>query len=295
MRQWLRKVRLSFPGGFVINPAGIVVPKGELKVGFNVSKGISGSANTAAITIWNLNEGHRNAVGKELDSVQLEAGYMPPEGGGNVGVLFKGSIRDVKHTRDGTDIITEINCGDGDAAFRSATISKTYPAGTPVPEVVEGIYKELEKKGLARGEWKFPDQLEDFKRPYSMCGACTREMDTLGRGKGFYWSSQNETVEVIPADGHLPGVVLISPQTGMIDVPAITDNGVQVSALLNPEVRPNRTVQIESQVLEMNGEGGLYRVSQATYSGDNWDGDFRVSIHGEAIKGGKVDEGQRPK
>jgi hypothetical protein len=294
MRQYLRKVRVTFPGGFVINPDSKVA-KHELKIYFNISKGVSGSANTAEIKIWNLSEDHRNSVGKELDDIILEAGYMPPEGGGNVGILFQGQIRDVEHTRDGPDIITIISCGDGDRAFRKATISKTYPKGTPVQEVVEGIYKELEKEGIKKGEWKFPDDIDakKFKRPYSMCGACSRELNTLGRGKGFYWSVQNETMEVIPSDGHLPGVVLITPETGMINTPTITDNGVKVSALLNPEVRPNRTVKIESQTLEMNGEGGLYRVSQATYTGDNRDGTFEVSIHGEAIKGGKVDEGKK--
>jgi hypothetical protein len=101
-------------------------------------------------------------------------------------------------------------------------------------------------------------------------------------------------MEVIPGDGFLPGVVLLNSSTGLIGVPTITDNGVKVSALLNPEIRPNRTVKIESEVLEMNGENGLYRVSQIEYTGDNRDGNFEVQIHGEAIKSGKVDEGISP-
>lgn len=43
----------------------------------------------------------------------------------------------------------------------------------------------------------------------------------------------------------------------------------------------------------MNAEGGEYRVSQCDYSGDNREGDFIVQVHGEAIKGGKVDEGKK--
>ncbi len=296
MRQYLRKVRVTFNGGaLVINPGGI--EQHPLKVAFSVSAGISGSANTASIELWNLNEGHRNAVGKELDSVQIEAGYIDPATGqSNVGIIFKGDLRDVEHRRDGPDIISKISCGDGDKAFRSATISKSFPKGTPVPEVVEEIYNELAKKGVKKGEWKFPDDIDDkkFKRPYAMCGGCQREMNTLARGKGFYWSVQRGTMEVIPSDGYIGGVVLISAATGMINTPTITDNGVKVDCLLNPEIRPNRRVRIQSEVLEMNAEGGEYRVSEATYSGDNRDGDFKVSIHGESIQGGKVDEGKKP-
>lgn len=290
MRQFLRKVRVQ-AGSMRLNEGGI--NRHDLKIAFNVSKGLSGTANTAEIEMWNLTEGHRNALGKELDDITLEAGYMPPDGGSNVGIIFKGQMRDVEHRREGPDIVSRITCGDGDKAFRRATISKTFTKGTPVEDVVEELYKQLEKEGVDRGEWKFPQDMPKYERPYSMCGSCTRELDLIGRSRGFYWSVQNGTFEIIPGDGFVGGVVVITPETGMIDTPTITDNGVKVRCLLNPEIRPNRRVQIESQMLEMNAEGGMYRVSEVTYSGDNRDGTFEVALHGEAIKGGRVDEGKK--
>jgi hypothetical protein len=298
MQQYLRKVRATFSGsgggGFVINPGN--VNQHELTIKFDVSRGISGSANTASIEILNLNKANRNAVGKELDHVILEAGYTPPGGGSNVAVIFAGNLRDVEHKRDGATIITKVSCGDGDKAFRSATISKTYPEGTPVETVVDDIFAELEKKGIKKGEFKFPDDIADkkFKRPYSVCGACTRELNVLGRSKGFYWNVQNETMEIIPGDGNLSGIIEISAESGMVNTPAITDNGVRVTALLNPAVRPNRLIKVVSDTLEMNAADGLYRVSQARYYGDNRAGKFHVDIEGESVKGGKVDEGKQP-
>lgn len=294
MQQYLRKVRLTASGSggsVVLNPGGI--DGHQSKIGFDVSKSISSTANNATIRIWNLKESTRNALGKELDDITLEAGYMPPSGGSNVGVIFRGQIRDVEHTRNGPDIISTLSTGEGDKAFRRATISKSYPAGTKVETVVEDIYKELEKEGVSRGEWKFPEDMEAFRRPYATCGGCKREMDTISRGKDFYWSVQNGVMEVVPGDGYIGGLVLITPQTGMIDVPTITDNGVKVSCLLNPEIRPGRRVRIESDVLSMNGEGGEYRVSEVTFSGDNRDGSFVTAICGESIQGGKVDEGKK--
>lgn len=292
MLQYLRKVRATFNGGLTINPGGI--QKHELKIAFDIVKDISSSANTATIEIWNLSESHRNSVGKELDEITLEAGYIPPQGGGNVGILFKGAIRDVEHKRQGADIVTRISCGDGDKAIRKAKLSKSYPKGTPVKDVVEDLYKELEKEGVKRGEWKFPDDMkQEFTRPYATCTRCYRELDTIGRGHGFYWNLQNQTMEIIPGDGYVGQVVLIAPETGMIDTPAITDNGVRVSCLLNPEIRPNRRVQVRSGIIDMNADGGMYRVSQASYRGDNFDGDFSVEVVGESVRGGRVDEGKR--
>lgn len=294
MRQYLRKVRLTATGSggtLLINEGGINLH--DIKIEFDIKKSISSTANAGRISIYNLSEAHRNAMGKELDDLTLEAGYTPPDGGDNVGVIFKGQMRDVQHYRRDADIITELTCGEGDKAYRRSTISKTYKAGTKVSEVIDDIQAELEKEGVTRGEVKLPDEVKGktFKRPYTVCGGCKRELDTLSRGYDFYWSVQNGTLEIIPGSGYIGQIVLISPETGMIDTPTITDNGVKVSALLNPEVRPNRRVRVESQVLEMNAADGEYRVSEVSYSGDNRNGDFRIDIVGESIKDTKVDEG----
>lgn len=295
MLQYLRKARVTFagPGGFVVNPG--LLQKHQLRVSFTVKKGISSKANTFEIKIYNLTESHRNSIGKELDTVMLEVGYTPPDGSNNVGVIAKGKIRDFQHDRDGPDIITTVSCGDGDKAFRNATISKTIKAGTPLTDVVDELHMEMRKQGIKKGEWEFPEKFKEAKtkRPYSMCGSCTRELDTLGRGHGFYWNIQNETMEIIPGDGALPGMILISPQTGMIGTPTITDNGIKVKALIQPEARPNRKVKVESETLRMNKKGENYRISEITFSGDNQEGgDWTMAITGEAIGGDKkVDEG----
>ncbi|MBX4889765.1 phage protein [Rhizobium bangladeshense] len=291
MRQFMRKVRATFNGGLLINPGGI--NPHDIRIEFNIDKDTSSSPNSADITIFNLSESHRNSVGKEFDAITLEAGYIPPEGDGNVGVIFKGAVRDVEHRREGPNILTIISCGDGTKALKRATISKSFPKGTPVKDVVDELYKQLEKEGVSRGEWKFPDDVESktFKRPYAVCGTCARELDTIGRGNGFYWNIQNETMEIVPGNGFIGGVVLISPETGMIGTPAITDNGVRVAALLNPDVRPNRRVQLKSDTLEMNGDDGMYRVTSVSYSGNNMDGEFKIDITAESVKSGKVDEG----
>lgn len=289
MELFLRKVRLT-AGGIVLNPGGIQTH--ELKIAFSISKGVSSTQNSGEIKIWNLGADTRQALGKELDDITLEAGYFPPSGGNNVGIIFKGQMRDIEHRREEDDIVTTLTCGEGDKAFRNAVISKSYPAGTEVKTVLDDISAELEKEGITRGEIKLPDTVQPFKRPYAVCGTCKNEMDILSRTKDFYWSVQNGTLEVIPGNGYIGGVVLLSPQTGLIDTPAITDNGVKARALLNPEIRPNRRVQIDSQTLEMNSENNQFRVGECTYAGDNRDGDFTVSFTGEAIKSGKVDEGK---
>ena len=290
MAKFLRKVRVTFNGGYIINPSPRV-EQNEIKVSFNVSKSITSTANTATISIWNLMQGHRNAVGKELDEVVLEAGYEDDV----FGIIFKGQLRDIKHRREGangTDIVSTLSSGDGDSALRTAFISKTYPAGTPAEDVIAGVYDELAAKGITKGEWRLPDELPTYERPYSTVSSAKRELDTLSRGHGFYWSIQNGAMEVIPKDGLLPGSpILIAPQTGMIDVPTVTDNGIEVRTMLDPNIRPNRQIQVLSSVINIGTAGGTYRVSNVSHTGDNFDGPFQTSVKGEKLQGNKVDEG----
>jgi hypothetical protein len=290
MLKWLRKVRVTFgsaggSSGLMVNPSELVEPI-EIKVGFHASRGISGTANTASISLWNLNPEFRQAVGKELDQVTLEAGHE-----GNIGVIFTGQLRDVEHRREGMDIVTTLSSGDGDKAFRNTVISRTFPAGTPVTEVVEGIYGEMEKQGVGKGEWVFPSSLSDYKRPYSIAGTATRELDVLGRTHGFYWNVQNGVMEIIPSDGALPGVLYLDDSSGLIST-TVTDNGVRVTALLDPEARPNRQMQVNSTVEPtIAGENGVFRISQVDFYGDNRDGAFEMSITGETMQGSVVDQG----
>lgn len=293
---YLRKARLLLKKSgrvvHIINPGDET--DDQIQIEFAISKSLSSTANTANIQVWNLSQSTRNAMGKEFDGIELEAGYIPPDGGSTVGTIFAGNLRDVEHRMEGTETITTIQCGDGDAAIRSATIAKTYPAGTKVGTVVDDLYAQFKKQGIARGEVKGLDDLPAFKRPYSMCGDCAREMDRIGRSNKLHWSMQNETFEVIPGDGFLGGIALITPTTGLIGTPSLTDNGIRAECMLNPQIRPGRRVQIESATLEMNAEGGVYRVGSCDFTGNNRSGEFKTGIHAESINGGKVDEGRTP-
>ena len=200
MLQYMRKVRASFNGGLIINPGAVSVH--EIKIEFSISKGISSSPNSAEIKLYNLAETTRNGMGKEFDAITLEAGYMPPGDTGNVGIIFKGAVRDVEHKREGTNIVTTIACGDGDAAFRRATISKSYPAGTPVKDVIDDIAKQMEAKGLSRGEFKYPEALEGrssgHMRPAALaCASSTRSAGataSTGQARTRRWNWSRVTV-----------------------------------------------------------------------------------------------------
>lgn len=289
MRQYLRKIRLTFAGagGFVVNPSPNV-EKHELRVSVDVSRSITSKPNEFTVRIWNLTEAHRNALGRELDTVRVDAGYAPVSGVSNVSTIAFGNIRDYETRFIDGDVITNVVCADGDAAHQRAAVAVTHPGGTTVPDIVESIHERMEVHGVSRGEWEFPPDVRTVLRPYTMCGSCVRELDLLGRGNDFHWSIQNGVMEIIPTTSFLPGRTLISKDTGMIGAPTRTDNGAKIRCLLNPAIRPNRTVQVRSRAISTGGVDSVFRVSAVDFKGDNTQGDFVTDIHGEAVGLGGV-------
>jgi ethanolamine utilization microcompartment shell protein EutS len=285
VRQWKRVVEVTISG-----KAGTLTVR-DLTITFSVSKSIGSKQNTATISIMNLTKSHRRQIGEEFDKIELKAGYE----GGPLSTIFKGDIEDVEHTKDTADVKSEMTCGDGNEGVQKGAVSKTFPAGTKPKAIIE--YLQSEMPGTTKGEMKGIDDLPAYKRPVSLYGWAAREMDKLGREHGFYWSIQNGEVEAVKNDQVLSRTTVVSKETGMIGIPTVTDKGVRIKALLNSEIAPGRTIDVRSDFLdEASGKdkrksddgGGLFRVSEVTFSGTNRGEEFYVEAEGNRIEGSKV-------
>lgn len=286
-RQWLRVVRATFEG------KGGKLTVENLRMQFTVEKSIGSKQNTATLSVWNLTASHRKQLGDEFDKVTIEAGYK----GGNIGVIFKGDVSDVTTTRDEADIQSEIECGDGDKAIQKGAASKTFPKGTKPKEIVEHLAKTL--PDVSMGEIKGLDDLPATTRPYSVFGFSWRELDTLGRAHGFYWSIQNGEFQAVKADKALGEVAVISKETGMIGIPNITDKGVKVTCLLNPTLAPGKVIKVRSSFLDeasardkrdSDEGGGKFRIASVTFTGGNREDPFYCEIEANRLSGEKVEK-----
>lgn len=291
-RQWKRLIRVTVSGkGGSATFDAAQSPDPGLSVSFSIAKGIGSKQNTASITIVNLSKSRRNMLGEEYDTILLETGYQDA----GLSVLFKGQIRDVTHTKSSPDIESAIECGDGDKAVGQGAVSKTFKAGTKPKEIVEYLRDQM--PGLDKGKIVGLDDLPAYKRPVSLFGYAFRELDELGRQHGFYWSIQNEKFQAVARDRHLGGAVLLSSETGLIGCPEITDTGVKVKALLNPQIMPGKLIDVRSDFLdEESGRdkrasddgGGLFRVANVTFTGASRSSEYYVEVEGNRVQGDKV-------
>ena len=268
-------------------------PEAGLQIAFTTTHTLGSKPNSGTVTITNLTPARRNMLGEEYDSLTLEVGYKDsgPQ------VLLKGDIRDVAHAKTSPDITTTIEVGDGDQAFEKGKASKTFPAGTKPKEIVEYLRKQM--PGLAKGEIKGLDELPATKRPTTVYGHAYRELDTLGRQHGFYWSIQNGKFQALKSDEHLGGNILITPESGMLGVPTPTDKGVKVTTLIIPGLAPGKLIDVRSDFIDTgagqqrekrstDAGGGLFRIATIAYAGSSREDDFTAEIEANRVQGDKV-------
>jgi hypothetical protein len=268
-------------------------PEAGLQIAFTTQATLGSKPNSGTVTITNLSKARRNMLGEEYDSLTLEVGYKDsgPQ------VLLKGDIRDVAHAKTSPDITTTIEVGDGDQAFEKGKASKTFPAGTKPKEIVEYLRKQM--PGLAKGEVKGLDELPATKRPTTVYGHAYRELDTLGRQHGFYWSIQNGKFQALKSDEHLGGNILISGETGLLGVPTPTDKGCKVTTLIIPGLAPGKLIDVRSDFIDTgagqgrekrstDAGGGLFRIATIAYAGSSREDDFTAEIEANRVQGDKV-------
>lgn len=277
-RLWGRVIRVTITG-----KEGSTVIEG-LSISFSAKKTIGSAPNEGEVTIYNLDKTTMAKLGNELDYIKVEAGYQ----GSEIGVIFEGSIRDVEVNQEDADIAVKITAGDGDEGIRNGVKSKTYPKGARPQDIVNDIVGDMPK--VSKGESKGLDSLPVFKRPVTVYGHCSSELNKLGSQLNFFWSIQNGSFEAVTNKETIGEIIIISRETGMVGIPEVTDKGVKFKALMNPHLAPNRKVRVISAFLDEGLErdkqdthdgGGEYRITTANIAGSNRSEDFYCECEAE--------------
>lgn len=249
-----------------------------LRVSFSITKSLAWSTNSAVIKIWNLNQNHRNLIKDFGDEVTLYAGYR--EGGSDDGlqVLFIGDTTAVSHFFDFPEIITVLECGDGDKFINQLRVSVSFAANSKARNIISAIAFQM---GLPIIEYAASDDLV-YRQGFQHIGmgkdALTKVCDYLD----LQWSVQNNGLQIIPAKGVISEpAIYVNQNTGMQGVPqrftyrridlyrAIDSpsTGYKVAVTLNPLVLPGSKIILQSTHLDVKGP---YRVESIRHEGDTY-------------------------
>jgi hypothetical protein len=246
----------------------------QLRVQFDIDKLGLGTSSKAKITVFNLSQQSRQTITKGWN-VQLKAGYG---NGALLATIFLGVIgyNGAYSKRDGADILTSFECGDGEAALVLGTLDKSYPAGSTVVQILQDITVQ---SGLGVGTVTgIPNVV--FNKGYTAHGSITQLLNELTKKCGLAWNVNNGNINIIPVKGYNGlTAITMSANTGLIGVPSM-DNGVlKFDSLLNPLVVPGGLVNLVSENTVLNG---VYKLNRTHIEGDSHDSKWQIAC--EAVK-----------
>lgn len=246
---------------------------------FRVRKSLKPEPNTCELTIYNLNEDHRNQLEAIVPrgrvpatkgiACLIEAGYKD-----GVSLVWNGDLRTAETLFEGPDVLTVLSSGDGEKAWRHAREHVAFGPKTPVVTALRAM-----ARALGVGEGNLSQVVAKLQLSGSaiyptgkvISGSVSRELLNLARSADLEVSVQDGALFFLDrGQMALSTPVLISERTGMVGQPTIDSDGVlHVRTKLNPEVRVGHPIVLESRRLN-----GLYRVEVAETicdtSGNDW-------------------------
>lgn len=241
-----------------------------LRVKFDINK-IGGTSNKSKIELYNLSAQSRQTF-KVGYLVQLEAGYN-----GLTRILFAGNILNSISKRNGADIITSLECGDGEASITFASYDQSYPAGVTLVQILEDLTKAL---SLNVGSVLGIPQVT-YNKGFTTHGSVRDALDKLLPPNGLEWNVNNGAVNIIPIDKHNgQSAIVLSKATGMIGVPSKGNDFTQATSLLNPQLVPGVPVQLISDTSSLNG---FYKIRRSHFEGDSHEKKWEVSLEMDPI------------
>lgn len=241
-----------------------------LRVAFSIEKSSESTPNQARISVYNMNSDSRSFVEQKGATAELKVGYSPLGLEPTLQSIFSGDAGKVKSERNGADWVTTFELGDAQKKLAEVKFDKSFEKGITLKDAITDVAGSF---GLAVNQIEGVAE-KTFKSGLTLSGGSKQIMDQLVSDGGAEWSVQDGEVKVIgPQQTTGEEVIIISPQTGLINSPIKRDDGVEFTSLLIPSIRPGRRIEIRSRLVN-----GVYRVRKVIFSGDTFEGDFNAKV-----------------
>lgn len=264
-----RRVRLTV-GNVVIE---------KLHVSFSVRKSTAKEPNVAEIRVYNLAETTRGRLKEKGLGLQLEAGYAS-----ELGVLFKGDVRTVDHTKEKADWVTLIRCGDGERAYRYAKSFESFRPGSNLKDVASRLADSM---GTGRGNMleKLSQALrggiQQFANGFTANGSAQKALDSILTTAGYEWSIQDGAIQVrLPGASAGGTVPLLNSDTGLVGSPehGSPDKAGKVSTVKARSLLRNVYICGQAVQLDARNIKGPHLITALEHTGDTHGGEWYTNL-----------------
>jgi hypothetical protein len=218
-----------------------------LRITFGIQHAVVQTPRAAAIRVYNPAASTVARISAEFTTVTLSAGYQ-----GNIATIFTGTIKQRRAGRESpTDTFLDLFAADGDEAYNQAVVNQSLAAGWTDTDVLNAIVTAMQPFGITMGH---VPTLNAGKAPRGMAlyGGAKAALRDLAARNGCSWNLDGGHLNLIPLGGTIPGpqAIVLNSSTGMIGIPVQTIDGIEVTTLLNPQIKPGSTVKVnQSDIL----------------------------------------------
>lgn len=258
----------------------------NLRCVFTIEKAVKDDPQYAEVGVYNLSEELENVIIEKGSRVIVEAGYEDEP----YGLIYAGDILQAfREKEDGIDIKLVLVCQDGDEYLNHSFIAKTLSKGADSQEIIDActndgsvtaeqgvVSPELSQQKLARGKVMF-GQSKDYLRKAAKSN------------EAQYYVEDGKVHVIKAADVEKGTAIELNPSTGLLGTPAQIEDGVSGECLLNPQIRLNTLLHIDSSLVtearatqdtkkQAMSTSGVYRAVKLTYEGDTHGDAWTISF-----------------
>lgn len=240
--QWLRQISLAVYSSTGGGQQQQGLELAQLRTTFNVHKNTITTPNILDAKVFNLSPQTMSKI-TQFGRIQLSAGYKFAQ----YGLIFDGQVIQYRIGRENpTDTYMEIKAADGEL-LNSATSFHRFEAGTKESVPLQQFVKDI---GIPAGFISAGVGIQTLLRPLIVAGNTRKYMRDLMLKYNANCFAENGQLHVVQQREYLPGeAVVLSPQTGLINIPETTPEGIQIRCLLNPRLKVGGLVKLDKKFI----------------------------------------------
>lgn len=247
-----------------------------LRVVFSVKKTILLETNFSVIRVYNLNTTTENAIIQAGIRVQLSAGYE----GSNFGLIFDGDITQVLRGKENaTDYYIDIIAIDSERFLNSGFVNFSILRGQTQRTVIDQVTTSASSPAQL-GSISTAYNNQELIRGKVVFGKAKDYLYQISKSAGTQFYMEDGKVNMIRAEDLPQGEILrLTYESGLVNIPQQTEQGVNIQALLNPRLKCNTLISIDNSNIVENqvdigslqrllDRDGVYRIMTVSYIGD---------------------------
>lgn len=242
--QWKRKFRLTIQ---VDSNEPRALDFSEFRCVFQVSQATSEQPKAAQIFIYNVSAQTMNLLAgvdnqKTDTTVILECAY----GSDQLQTIFKGRVFQYRRGRENpTDTFLCVLAISGDKVQSEALINQCVPSGTTINELGNVVVEEAKKSGMEVGEL-VELSTQAYPRGRVLFGSLHGYIQKIGKENNVIFDYSDDVLSSVDIDKYsIEPMQILTPTTGLVGMPELTSEGLNVKCLLNPKLKRMGRVQVD--------------------------------------------------